>query len=308
MIDRALGALVGMACGDALGTTVEFAPPGTFTPIEDMVGGGPFGLMPGQWTDDTAMGLCLAESLIEKGGFDPRDQLDRYVRWWRQGHLSSNGRCFDIGAQTSMALAEFERTGSPRPMAPDPRSAGNGSIMRLAAVPVAFAPDVEAAIEYSAESSMTTHPAPQSVDACRYLGGLIAAAVSGHEKEGLLGEGFWRWGELHPEIAEIASGSFRRRQPPEINGRGYCVRTLEAALWALSGTSTFKEGALRVVNLGDDADTTGAVYGQLAGAIYGYQAIPLEWRAKIARRDLICEFAHQLHEMTSVSRVGNDGD
>src|SRR5437660_8300431 len=109
MIDRARGALVGTACGDALGTTVEFAPPGTFSPLEDMVGGGPFGLMPGEWTDDTAMGLCLAESLIESGGFDPRDQLHRYVRWWRDGHLSSNGRCFDIGAQTSMALAEFER-------------------------------------------------------------------------------------------------------------------------------------------------------------------------------------------------------
>jgi len=145
---------------------------------------------------------------------------------------------------------------------------------------------------------MTTHPAPQSVDACRYLGRLIAAAVTGREKEDLLGEGFWRWGDLHPEIAEIASGSFRRRQPPTINGSGYCVRTLEAALWGLSGTTSFREGALRVVNLGDDADTTGAVYGQLAGAIYGYEAIPREWRTKVSRHDLICEFADRLHKMT----------
>lgn len=285
---------MGMACGDALGTTVEFKPPGTFEPVDDIVGGGPFGLKPGEWTDDTAMGLCLAESLIDRGRFDPRDQLSRYVRWWRDGHLSSNGRCFDIGLQTCRALAEFERTRSPRPLRPDPQSAGNGSIMRLAAVPIVCAPDVEAAIEYSAQSSMTTHPAPQSVDACRYLGGLIAAAVSGSVKEELLNERFWRWGELHPEIAEIAGGSFKRRQPPKINGSGYCVRTLEAALWALSSTTSFREGALRVVNLGDDADTTGAVYGQLAGAIYGYEAIPPEWRTKIALHDLIREFADRL--------------
>jgi len=102
----------------------------------------------------------------------------------------------------------------------------------------------------------------------------------------------------HPEIAEVAGGSFRRRQPPEIKGSGYCVRTLEAALGALSSTASFREGALRVVNLGDDADTTGAVYGQLAGAIYGYEAIPLEWRTKIARHDLIREFADRLYKLT----------
>jgi ADP-ribosylglycohydrolase len=304
VISSCRGALLGMAAGDALGTTLEFKPPGSFQPIEDMVGGGPFGLRAGEWTDDTSMGLCLAESLLECGGFDPVDQIKRYLRWWQEGRLSSNGRCFDIGAQTSEALAEFERTGSAQPLPPDRSRAGNGSIMRLAAVPVAYGWDIEAAIEYSGRSSLTTHPAPQSVDACRYLGSLIAAAVSGASKDELLDEAFWRWGELDPEVDEVARGSFKRRQPPEIMGTGYCVRTLEAALWALHWTGSFREGALRVVNLGDDADTTGAVYGQLAGALYGEEGIPATWREKLALQYMIRRFADRLCKMHAVEHPG----
>jgi ADP-ribosyl-[dinitrogen reductase] hydrolase len=291
---RFRGALLGLACGDALGTTLEFKSPGTFKPLDDMVGGGPFGLRPGEWTDDTSMALCLAESLLERHGFDPADQLERYVRWWRTGHLSSNGRCFDIGIQTSEALRAFERTGAPDESRPDPERAGNGSIMRLAPVPLAFAPNLEAAAEYAGQSSRTTHPAPRAVDACRYLGGLIAAAVDGLPKHDLLAAGFWRWGNLHPEIAEVARGSFAVKAPPEIRGSGYVVRSLEAALWALARTDSFREGALLAVNLGDDADTTGAVYGQLAGAIYGEDGIPPGWRAKLALREQIRDFADRL--------------
>ncbi len=296
---RSRGALLGMACGDALGTTLEFKPPGSFKPIEDIVGGGPFDLRPGEWTDDTSMGLCLAESLLECGGFDPVDQLERYVRWWRQGHLSSNGRCFDIGIQTSAALASFERNRSAPPGSSDPQKAGNGSIMRLAPVPVAYARNVEAAIAYSGQSSVTTHPARQTIDACRYLGALICSAVSGTAKDRLLGEEFWRWGGLDPEIDEVARGSFKGKQPPEIAGSGYVVRSLEAALWALHRTSSFREGALLAVNLGDDADTTGSVYGQIAGAIYGEQGIPQKWRATLALHDLIAEFADRLCEINT---------
>ena len=137
--DRYRGALLGLACGDAVGTTLEFKPPGSFAPISDMVGGGPFELEPGQWTDDTSMALCLAVSLVEQGGFDPADQMQRYVRWYREGYLSSNGVCFDIGNTVSAALRRFERSGEPYSGATDPYSAGNGSIMRLAPLPLAFA-------------------------------------------------------------------------------------------------------------------------------------------------------------------------
>ncbi len=95
--DRFCGCLLGLATGDALGTALEFQPPGSFEPIDDMVGGGYHGLRPGQWTDDTSMALCLATSLVERGGLDPKDQMTRYVRWWREGYLSSTGACFDIG-------------------------------------------------------------------------------------------------------------------------------------------------------------------------------------------------------------------
>ena len=295
--DRYRGSLLGLACGDALGTTVEFRAPGTFAPVEDVVGRGPFGLAPGEWTDDTSMALCLAESLVERRAFDPADQLERYVRWWRDGHLSSTGECFDIGIQTRAALAAFERTRSPEPAPADPGKAGNGSIMRLAPVPLAYAPDVAAAVEHAGRSSRTTHPAERPVDACRFLGALLASAVCGVSKDELLSERFWRWGTLHPEIEAVARGSFKRKEPPEIRGAGYVVHSLEAALWALHKSESFRNGALLAVNLGDDADTTGAVYGQLAGAIYGESGIPPDWLRKLALRDVISGFADRLFQL-----------
>ena len=155
--DRFRGCLVGLAAGDALGTTLEFSPPGSFGPIDDMVGGGPFGLRAGQWTDDTSMALCLATSLLESGGFDPVDQMGRYLRWFREGYLSSTGECFDIGGTTREALVRFERTGEPYSGPTDSMSAGNGSLMRLAPVPMFFAGDAREAIDRSAASSRTTH-------------------------------------------------------------------------------------------------------------------------------------------------------
>ena len=150
----------------------------------DMVGGGPFGLKPGEWTDDTSMMLCLAESLVEKQVFDPVDQLDRYSRWYRHGHLSSNGSCFDIGNTVRQALHIFEKTKEPYCGSTDPHSAGNGSIMRLAPVPLFYAQNPELAIEKSGESSRTTHAALTCIDACRYMAGLIVGAVSGVREKG----------------------------------------------------------------------------------------------------------------------------
>ncbi len=306
-IRRFRGALLGLAVGDALGTTLEFQPPGSFDPINDIVGGGPFALRPGEWTDDTSMALCLAESLIERRGFDPRDQLSRYVRWYREGHLASNGRCFDVGGTTRAALMRFERTGDPCCGSADPYTAGNGSIMRLAPVPLFFVARPDEAIRRAGDSSRTTHGARAAVDACRYLAGLIVGALTGVEKDELLSErwcpvpGLWDREQLVEEVDEVAEGSFRARQPPEIAGTGYVVRSLEAALWAFHSSDSFEAGCLMAVNLGDDADTTGAVYGQLAGAYYGEQRIPDPWRSKIARRELILSFADRLFELSQRS-------
>jgi ADP-ribosylglycohydrolase len=178
MEHRYRGSLLGLAAGDALGTTLEFKPPGEFAPIQDMVGGGPFGLEPGQWTDDTSMALCLAESLVERRGFDASDQMRRYVRWYREGYLSSTGHCFDIGNTIGQALERFERTGDPFSGSTHPGSAGNGCIMRLAPVPMFYSQRPREAMEQSAQSSRTTHGTRAAVDACRYHGGLIVGVLN----------------------------------------------------------------------------------------------------------------------------------
>ncbi len=102
---------------------------------------------------------------------------------------------------------------------------------------------------------------------------------------------------LSAEVAEVAAGSFKRKEPPEVRGRGYVVASLEAALWAFHNSDSFEEGALLAVNLGEDADTTGAVYGQLAGAYYGEEGIPRSWRRKLAYRLLIEHFAEKLFHL-----------
>jgi ADP-ribosyl-[dinitrogen reductase] hydrolase len=298
--DRCRGALLGLACGDAVGTAVEFRRPGSFPPVTDLTGGGPFRLQPGQWTDDTAMALCLATSLVETGGSDPVDQLRRYLGWYRNGDLSCTGTRFDCGNTVREALVRFERTGEPFCGSTDPRKAGNGSLMRLAPAPLFFARDPRLAIEASADSSRTTHAAATAVDACRFFAGLILGALGGASREELLAPGFepypgcWDEAPLHPEIAEIAGGSYRRREPPDIRGTGYVVRSLEAALWAFARAASFRDGCLLAVNLGDDADTTAAVYGQLAGAFFGEGGLPADWLERLAWRDRIAALADRL--------------
>jgi ADP-ribosyl-[dinitrogen reductase] hydrolase len=309
--DRYRGALLGLAAGDALGTTLEFKAPGTFKPITDIIGGGPFGLKPGQWTDDTSMALCLAESLLERQGFDPKDQMDRYCRWWKEGYLSSNGKCFDIGNTVRTALAYYLRTGEPFAGSTEPFTAGNGSLMRLAPVVLAFRRSCGWAIRHAGESSRTTHGAPTAVDASRYFAGLLLGALEGRSKEELLSpffypdqdQEYWRRHSLSPEIAEIANGSFKQKDPPAIIGSGFVVRSLEAALWAFHRSDSFREGALRAVNLGDDADTTGAIYGQLAGAFYGIQAIPQEWIERLAMGEFIRVRADALFDFSTAWSV-----
>jgi ADP-ribosylglycohydrolase len=231
---RYRGCLLGLAIGDAVGTTLEFTQPNSFTPLTDMVGGGPFQLQVGQWTDDTSMALCLAESLIERNGFDPIDQLQRYGRWYRHGHLSSTGVCFDIGNTTRAALHRFERTHEAWCGSTNPNAAGNGSIMRLAPVPMFYARKPHEALERAADSSRTTHGAPTAIDACRYLAGLLVGALNGVSKDELLSSrycpmlkrrfavtNYYLQHPLSPEIDVVAAGSFKHKDPPAIRGTGY---------------------------------------------------------------------------------------
>jgi len=244
--------------------------------------------------------LCLAESHIECRGFDSADQMKRYVRWWQEGYLSSTGKFFDIGNTIGVALSVFIETGNPFSGPTDSHSAGNGSLMRLVPMPLFFAEDSRKAIEKSGEISRTTHGARAAIDACRYFAAFIVGAINGEDKETLLSDhytpvpGYWQKLPLVPEIAEIADGSFKQKSPPDIKRTGYVVPSLEVALWAFHHGESFEEGCLMAVNLGDDADTTGAIYGQLAGAFYGERGIPLLWRDQIVNKDTILEKAGRL--------------
>lgn len=172
--------------------------------------------------------------------------------------------------------------------------------MRLAPVPMFYCRQPGTAIEKAADSSRTTHGAPTAVDACRYLSGMIVGALTGTPKKELMAPRFspipdrWKEFPLVGEIDEVAQGSFMQRNPPDIRGSGYVVHTLEAALWAFYHTKDFRDGCLRVANLGEDADTTAAVYGQLAGAYYGENDIPKEWRNRLHQGDFIASLANCL--------------
>jgi ADP-ribosyl-[dinitrogen reductase] hydrolase len=293
--DRSAGALFGLAVGDALGAAVEFKAPGTFAPVTGFRGGGPHGLGPGEWTDDTSMALALADSLASVG-WDIDDQARRYVAWWKKGEYSVNGRCFDIGNITRAALARFERSGDAKHSGDAAESAsGNGSIMRLAPVPIRFAhlllDDVVELGRLAAESSIPTHPSPQCVSACRYLGVVLAGLIRGVDRDEVLApdwapiEALRTDEALHPLVDAVASGNFRRKDRSEIRGSGWVVQSLEAALWAFHDAPTFRDAVLAAVNLGDDADTTGAICGQLAGAFFGANGIPTEWLDGLAKRE-----------------------
>lgn len=297
--DKFRGALLGLAAGDALGTTVEFSARGTFSPMTDIIGGGPFELKAGEWTDDTSMALCLAESLRDRNGIDLRDQLDRYLDWWLNGHNSVTGDCFDIGNTVRGALENFKLTDNPHAGSTHPRSAGNGSIMRLAPAALFYASSPEKAIEAAAESSKTTHGAEECLDACRLFCALIVGALHGKSKSELLNSDFYAQFVNQPPLASsiyaISQGSYKHKPASEIRGSGYVVESLEAALWAFSNSDSFEAGALLAVNLGDDADTTGAVYGQIAGAYYGMKGIPKHWLKILAWRKHITQISDQLY-------------
>jgi ADP-ribosylglycohydrolase len=299
MVDknRQRGALFGLAVGDALGAAVEFQPPGTFLEVTDYRAGGPHGLPPGEGTDDTSMALALADSIAD-AGWDLDDQAERYVAWWRRGEYTVHGFAVDIGTTTCTSLRRFLQTQDAWTSGDTSQySSGNGSIMRLAPVPIAYArcfrDQFEMLVARCVESSRPTHASPQCLSACAYFGVVLAGLIHGLPRDHVL-DPTWeplnrlrQLSPLHPEVEEVALGSFRRRQPPEIRGWGYVVRSLEAALWAFHDAVDFQQAVLRAVNLGDDADSTGAVCGQLAGACWGETGIPAAWRDGLAARELI---------------------
>ncbi len=296
--ERAIGALVGLAMGDALGTTLEFSARDSRPRLTGMEGGGPFRLKAGQWTDDTSMALALADSLLSCNGLDEQDLMTRFVSWWNEGEYSSNGRCFDIGSTVRAALSRFQRTGDPIAGSTDPMSAGNGSLMRLAPVALRYWDDEDQRRDAAARQSKTTHGAPEAVDACIAFADVLADAIAGEGRSAVLRN---RKGDraYAGAIAEIMIGSWRGKPRSDVKSSGYVAHSLEAAIWCVGRTGSFAEAVLLAANLGDDADTVAAITGQLAGALYGYNAIPSDWLGQLTSHDAIFDTARQLVENTS---------
>ena len=291
-LDRAVGALVGLAVGDALGAPVEFCRRDTFDPVTDMRAGGYFKLPAGAWTDDTAMALCLAESLVEHPNLNPQDLLDRFCRWASNGENTSTGVCVGIGQNSLRVLGNFHRKGTL--FAPETRqkSDGNGAIMRLAPVALRHWQNPFEARRVADLQSRTTHYSELSASACEYMAAIVSDLIAGENWATAL------TGEVNPEwpdaIRVIASEDWQARSLDSIHSTGFVVHTLEAALWAVETTKTFEGAVLKAVNLGDDADSVGAVTGQLAGARYGVAAIPVAWRKKVFQYERIERLAASL--------------
>lgn len=299
MLDKALGAMLGLAIGDAMGMPVEFRPKGKFEPVTDFRDGGPFKLKAGQWTDDTAMALCLAQSLIDCQGMDASDQMDKYLKWVNEGYMSCTGQCVGMGQTVLRALSRYHKTKNPYQGDTSTKHAGNGCIMRLAPVPIYYQRDSRRAMLESVNSARTTHASPQALQCSAYFGGLVWGAVNGYTKNQLLQPYFspcsdFSFNDLHPDVGRVLAGRFKKLTEDGLQPTGYVVDSLEVALWGFFHFDSFEEGLLAVVNLGGDADTTGAIYGQLAGAFFGLGGIPSSLIEGVCDRSACLEIAERL--------------
>lgn len=301
--ERFQGALLGLAVGDALAAHTQFRKPGSFAPVGDLLGGGPFDLPRGAWTDDTAMSLLLAESLLERG-FDANDQVSRYARWQREGHGSATGQCVGISANVARSLATAQYKRQPFAGSHDPEQLDKDPLSRVAPVVMYFFADAATAIARSAEAARITVQAPLALDCVRLLAAMLRQALVGRDKAAVLRppRESWMSASSRSEVLAVYDGSYARRDPPEITGGGHILQALEAALWAFHGSETFREGALKAANLGRDSDVVAAVYGQLAGAYHGVSAIPGIWRNSLMKHEEVINTADRLltHALVSL--------
>ncbi len=308
--DRYRGLLLGLATGDACGQPAAHRRPGSFTPIGDLLGGGPFDVPRGAWTDKTAMALCLAESMATTDRSDAADQVARYLRWQREGHLTSTGQCIGISATTARALAQAQWTRNPLAGSHDPAKAEKEPLARVGPAVALLLADPEEAIEAAVDATRVTHQAPVTLDAVRYFAGLLVGALQGASSVELLRpyfspvEGYWDRHRLKSAVDAVARGAWVEKAPPRIYGGGQAPQALEATLWAFNRGHSFRDMVLAAVNLGGDADATGAMVGQLAGAHYGLPGIPSTWRSSVILAPTIADMADQLldHALRRLAR------
>ena len=288
--DRVRGLLLGLAVGDAQGHAIH-------------------GLPAGAWSDKTAMALCLAESLVSRGGSDPADQVERYRDWQRSGHWSSTGSCVGISAATSRALATAQWTGNPYAGSHDPAHADAEPLARIGPAVFWYFTDPLLAVEAAVNSVRITHQAPLVLDAARLFAVLLAGALAGASKSELLSPDFsplparWNAAALRPPIRELASGAWRGRKPRKIHRSRFAAATaLEAAITAFDGGEDLAQCVQAAAAQPGDAQAAAAMVGQLAGAHYGASSLPAAWRAGLARCAEIEALADRLFEAAGHAR------
>ncbi|NGZ76752.1 ADP-ribosylglycohydrolase family protein [Saccharibacillus alkalitolerans] len=299
---RLNGALLGLTAADALGVPVEFRPRAYLDahPVTDMFGYGTYNQPPGTWSDDSTMTWCTAESLALQGECDTEDMAGRFVQWLTKGYMTPYGELFDIGNATREALERYRTEAVWARFAglTHERSNGNGSLMRI--LPMAFYVKGMEAGERDrlvAEVSSITHRHPRSILACRIYTEIALGLLDGQSAEEAYRSAIAAIGERHAEHEELAAfervlgGRMAELPRDEIRSSGYVVDTLEAALWCLLTTGSYREAALTAVNLGEDTDTTAAVAGGLAGILYGEAGIPAEWLSQLAKLDELRELS-----------------
>jgi ADP-ribosyl-[dinitrogen reductase] hydrolase len=296
--NKVFGAFFGLIVGDALGAVVESKERGSFKEIKNMRAGGPYNLKAGYWTDDSSMALCLAESLTENG-YDPHNQMQKYLQWYKEGYLSSTDECFGIGSNTARSLEYYDKNNKFSPASE--RAAGNGSLMRLAPAAIYYRDDFKKAIKYSGGSSLTTHNNQLAVDSCRYFGGLLQQFLNTRIEMNAFKIKVIKDTavdlDLDQQIIKAVNGAFNKNRD-QIKSNGFVINTLEASLWSFINSDSFSEAVLLAVNLGKDTDTTAAVTGQLAGSYYGCDAIPKKWKIKLAKYEIIENIATKLYNTT----------
>lgn len=301
--NKIIGSLIGLAVGDALGAPYEFKTP-PYKVENDYIEGGIHNVSIGEWTDDTSMALCLAQSLIEKNNFDAKDQMDKYLSWYEDAYFSTRSECFDIGNTVARALGIYKYSKDPFSGISGDDNSGNGSLMRLAPIALYYYQDKNKLIEYASQSSQTTHKSEIAINACVYYAQLIAGAIKGHSKKELLSKNFINIKNFRQEVINVINGSYK--EDKIYKPTGYVINTLETALMAFYRFNTFEDGLLNIVSLGYDTDTVGAVYGQLAGAFYGYDNIPHRWRISLMKHDVIYNIAENISKKISNEISTND--
>jgi ADP-ribosyl-[dinitrogen reductase] hydrolase len=300
---KMIGSILGGIVGDAFGSPYQFMPRDRYTITAELEECENFGMPPGAFTDDSSMMLCLAESLAVCDGFDAADQMERYHRWLTQGYMSSAAYAFDIGQTTRLSIGAYGRDRAKENDIPIPfkgygltaeSSSGNGGIMRLAPVPVYFHDEYAAAIKYARLSSAVTHASPECLDCAALLAHVIHRLLNGATKTEALDTAKFEAEVTTPKVKDLCRGTYKHKTRAQISTAGYVVDSLEAALWMLHRTDSYEAGILALATMGNDVDTVCSIFGQMAGALWGVDAIPTRWLDGIQRFHMVLRTANSL--------------